>query len=171
MAMASTTAPIAQAGKFLSFVLDGDEYGLEILKVQEINGLMGITRVPRAPDCVRGVINLRGRSIPIVDLRRIFGLPAVADTEKTCVIVVQAAPAGRELTMGIVVDEVAEVLSLGEGQIETPPARGGRTWAADLVTGLGRLENKTVILLDIDHALSGLEMADIMTDPRASYDR
>lgn len=170
MAMAMTTAPIAQAGKYLSFVLGGDEYGVEILKVQEINGLMGITRVPRAPDCVRGVINLRGRSIPIVDLRRIFGLPAVADTEKTCVVVVQVAPAGRELTMGIVVDEVAEVLSLGKGQIETPPARGGKPWESDLVTGLGRLENKTVILLDIDLALSGLQMADIMTEPRASFE-
>lgn len=170
MAMESTTATIAQAGKFLSFVLGGDEYGLEILKVQEINGLMGITRVPRAPDCVRGVINLRGRSIPIVDLRKVFGLPSVADTEKSCVIVVQAAPAGREITMGIVVDEVAEVLSLGEGQIEAPPHGGGRLSEADLVTGLGRLPNKVVTLLDIDRVLSGPELAAVVANRRAAVE-
>jgi purine-binding chemotaxis protein CheW len=162
MAMESTTARIAQAGKFLSFVLGDREFGLEILKVQEINGLMGITRAPRAPECLRGVIRLRGRSIPIVDLRRVLGMPAVADTERTCVVVVQAKPADRDVTLGVVVDEVCEVLSLVEGQIEAPPSGGDSLTEADLVTGLGRLPNKVVTLLDIDRVLSGPQLAAVV---------
>jgi len=158
MATDSTTARLAKAGKFLSFILGDEEYGLEILKVQEINGMMGITRVPRTPDHVRGVINLRGRVIPIISLRSKFRMPPVADTEKTCIIVVQVAHADREITMGIVVDEVSEVLSITEGQIEAPPSFGGGLEEADVITGMGKLESKVVILLDIDRVLSGAEM-------------
>ena len=154
----STVARVAQAGKFLSFILGDEVYGLEILKVQEINGMMGITRVPRTPDYVRGVINLRGRVIPIVSLRKKFQMPAVADTEKTCIIVVQVAYGDREITMGIIVDEVSEVLNIGDGQIEPPPSFGGGMEEADFITGMGKLENKVVILLDIDRVMSGPEM-------------
>lgn len=162
MATESTTARVAQAGKFLSFILGEEEYGLEILKVQEINGMMGITRVPRTPDYVRGVINLRGRVIPIVSLRKKFKMPAVADTEKTCIIVVQVAHGDREITMGIIVDEVSEVLNIGDGQIEPPPSFGGGMEEADFITGMGKLENKVVILLDIDRVMSGTEMDAVM---------
>ena len=162
MATESTAARIAQAGKFLSFILGEEEYGLEILKVQEINGMMGITRVPRTPDYVRGVINLRGRVIPIVSLRKKFKMPAVADTEKTCIIVVQVRYVDRELTMGIIVDEVSEVLNIGDGQIEPPPSFGGGMEEADFITGMGKLENKVVILLDIDRVMSGTEMEAVM---------
>lgn len=158
MATESTTARLAQAGKFLSFILGDEEYGLEILKVQEINGMMGITRVPRTPEYVRGVINLRGRVIPIVSLRRKFKMPAVADTEKTCIIVVQVGYGDREITMGIIVDEVSEVLNIGDGQIEPPPSFGGGMEEADFITGMGKLENKVVILLDIDRVMNGPEM-------------
>ncbi|MBK6733653.1 MAG: purine-binding chemotaxis protein CheW [bacterium] len=162
MATESTAARIAQAGKFLSFILGEEEYGLEILKVQEINGMMGITRVPRTPDYVRGVINLRGRVIPIVSLRKKFKMPAVADTEKTCIIVVQVRYVDREITMGIIVDEVSEVLNIGDGQIEPPPSFGGGMEEADFITGMGKLENKVVILLDIDRVMSGTEMEAVM---------
>ena len=162
MATESTATRIAQAGKFLSFILGEEEYGLEILKVQEINGMMGITRVPRTPDYVRGVINLRGRVIPIVSLRKKFKMPAVADTEKTCIIVVQVRYGDREITMGIIVDEVSEVLNIGDGQIEPPPSFGGGMEEADFITGMGKLENKVVILLDIDRVMSGSEMEAVL---------
>lgn len=162
MATETTAARVAQAGKFLSFILGEEEYGLEILKVQEINGMMGITRVPRTPDYVRGVINLRGRVIPIVSLRKKFKMPAVADTEKTCIIVVQVSHGDREITMGIIVDEVSEVLNIGDGQIEPPPSFGGGMEEADFITGMGKLENKVVILLDIDRVMSGTEMDAVM---------
>lgn len=162
MATESTTNRTAQAGKFLSFILGDEEYGLEILKVQEINGMMGITRVPRTPDYVRGVINLRGRVIPIVSLRKKFKMASVPDTEKTCIIVVQVRYVDREITMGIIVDEVSEVLNIGDGQIEPPPSFGGGMEEADFITGMGKLENKVVILLDIDRVMSGTEMDAVM---------
>jgi purine-binding chemotaxis protein CheW len=103
----------ALAGKYLTFRLAAEEYGLEILKVQEIIGIMKVTRVPRAPAFVRGVINLRGKVIPVVDLRLKFSLEGQADTEKTCVIVVQVAHGeGARVIMGIIVDEVSEVLNI-----------------------------------------------------------
>ncbi len=153
MAVETPVARTAQEGKFLSFVLGEEEYGLEILKVQEINGMMGITRVPRTPDYVRGVINLRGRVIPIVSLRRKFNMPDVEDTDKTCIIVVQVDHAETELTMGIVVDEVSEVLNIKCEQIEPTPSFGGGMAAIEFVTGMGKLEDKVVILLDIDSVL------------------
>jgi len=158
MAVESAVARIAQAGKYLSFVLGDEEYGLEILKVQEINGMMDVTRVPRTPEYVRGVINLRGRVIPIISLRQKFTMPSVEDTEKTCIIVVQVQYHDTQITMGIVVDEVSEVLSIGDGQIEPPPSFGGGMEEADFITGMGKLEDKVVILLDIDRVLSGTDL-------------
>ena len=158
MAAETAVARIAQAGKFLSFVLGEEEYGLEILKVQEINGMMDITRVPRTPDYVKGVINLRGRVIPILSLRRKFSMPLIEDTEKTCIIVVQVQHQDTQLTMGIIVDEVSEVLNISEGQIEPPPSFGGGMDEADFITGMGKLEDKVVILLDIDRVLDNEEL-------------
>jgi len=160
--MESAVASVAQAGKYLSFVLGEEEYGLEILKVQEINGMMDITRVPRTPEYVRGVINLRGRVIPIVSLREHFKMPAVEDTEKTCIIVVQVRYQESQITMGIVVDEVSEVLNITEDQIEQAPSFGGGMDEADFITGMGKLDNKVVILLDIDQALNGQELESIV---------
>jgi purine-binding chemotaxis protein CheW len=162
MAVEAPVARIAQAGKYLSFVLGQEEYGLEILKVQEINGMMDITRVPRTPGYVRGVINLRGRVIPIVSLREKFKMPAIADDEKTCIIVVQVKYQDNQITMGIVVDEVSEVLNIGDGQIEPPPSFGGGMEEADYITGMGKLDGKVVILLDIDRVMDGKEMQEII---------
>jgi len=162
MAAESAVAKIAQAGKYLSFVLGREEYGLEILKVQEINGMMDITRVPRTQHYVRGVINLRGRVIPIICLRDKFKMPQVEDTEKTCIIVVQVQYQEDVLTMGIIVDEVSEVLNITEGAIEPPPSFGGGMEETDFITGMGKLEDKVVILLDIDMVLDAEEMKAIM---------
>ena len=133
MSAEAQVATIAQAGKYLSFVLGSEEYGLEILKVQEINGMMDVTRVPRTPEYVRGVINLRGRVIPVVNLRRMFGMEPVDDDEKTCIIVVQVARADSQITMGIIVDEVSEVLNISADQIEPPPAFGAGMDEADFI--------------------------------------
>ncbi len=158
MAAEAAVAHVAQAGKFLSFVLGREEYGLEILRVQEINGLMDITRVPRSPEYVKGVINLRGRVIPIINLRKKFNMPMVEDTERTCIIMVQVNYNESQITMGIIVDEVSEVLNITDEQIEPSPSFGGGMREADFITGMGKLDGKVVILLDVDSVLSGEEL-------------
>ncbi len=145
-------------GKYLTFQLGGEVYGLEILKVQEIIGIMTVTRVPRTPEFVRGVINLRGQVIPVIDLRLKFGMESKEDTEKTCIIVVQIARAGQQVTMGIIVDEVSEVLDIGAEQIEDPPSFGTSV-DTDFILGMGKVAQKVVMLLDADKVLSGGEIA------------
>ena len=123
----SDHALAAKAGKYLTFKLGAEEYGLEILKVQEIIKMMDITKVPRTPPFVRGVINLRGKVIPVVDLRLKFGMESRETTDKTCVIVVQVSLtgiAGGSVTMGTIVDEVYEVLDINAEQIEPAPEFG-----------------------------------------------
>ena len=154
------TAPGAmaeKAGKFLSFKLAAEEYGLEILKVMEIIGMMNVTIVPKTPDYVRGVINLRGKVIPVVDLRLRFGLEGLEDTERTCIIVVQLTGATLARTMGIIVDEVCEVLDINEEQIEATPVFG-TTVNSDFILGMGKVEQKVVVMLDIDRVLSTLDL-------------
>jgi purine-binding chemotaxis protein CheW len=158
MSTDTMAATLAKPGKYLSFILGREEYGLEILKVQEIIGIMDVTRVPRTPPYVRGVINLRGRVIPVVDLRSKFQMPSIEDTEKTCVIVVQVTQGDLTVTMGVIVDEVSEVLSFAQEQIEPAPAFGGGMDEAEFITGMGKLGRKVVILLDGDRVLKGEEL-------------
>jgi purine-binding chemotaxis protein CheW len=141
------------AGKYLTFDLCGEEYGLEILKVQEIIGMMSVTHVPKAPQFIRGVINLRGKVIPVVDLRVKFGMAATEDTEKTCVIVVQVSQGDRQVTMGTIVDEVREVLDVKGEQIEPSPEFGEGT-NTDFILGMGKVADKVIMLLDVDKVLS-----------------
>ncbi len=148
------------AGKYLTFELGGEVYGLVILKVQEIIGMMAVTQVPRTPKFVRGVINLRGKVIPVVDLRIKFGLDSQEDTEKTCIIVVQVSQEGVEVTMGILVDEVSEVLDVASEQIEPPPSFGVGV-DTDFILGMGKVAQKVVMLLDVDKVLSGGEIATV----------
>ncbi len=143
----------ALAGKYLTFELGGDAYGLEILKVREIIGLLEITRVPRAPAVVRGVINLRGRVIPVLDMRARFGLPAEAATEQTVIIVVQCVTGGRPLTMGILVDRVLEVHAIDAAGIEPPPDLGGAAVEGAFILGVGKAGGRIVFLLDLDRIL------------------
>lgn len=159
MSTNTLAATLAKPGKYLSFVLGREEYGLEILKVQEIIGIMDVTRVPRTPPYVRGVINLRGRVIPVVDLRSKFQMPTIDDTEKTCVIVVQVSQGDLTVTMGVIVDEVSEVLSFTQEQIEAAPSFGGGMDEVEYITGMGKLGKKVVILLDADRVLKGEELA------------
>jgi len=153
------------AGKYLTFELVGEVYGLEILKVQEIIGMMAVTQVPRTPKFVRGVINLRGKVIPVVDLRIKFGLDSQQDTEKTCIIVVQVSQGELEVTMGILVDEVSEVLDVASEQIEPPPSFGTAVDTA-FIMGMGKIGQRVVMLLDVDKVLGEGEMTMIREMPQ-----
>jgi len=143
-------------GKFLTFFLAGEEYGIEILKVHEIIGMMPITRVPRTPAFIRGVINLRGKVIPIVDLRLKFGMESVEQTAETCIIVVHV----EGIEMGIVVDRVSEVLNIGGSEIEDAPSFGEDV-NTDYILGIGKTQAKVKILLDIDRVLSTQDVVQI----------
>jgi purine-binding chemotaxis protein CheW len=156
MTMDTQVAAIAKPGKYLSFTLGGEVYGLEILKVQEINGIVDVTRVPRTPDYVRGVINLRGRVIPVIDLRAKFEMERVENTERTCIIVVQLDRGDGHATVGVVVDDVSEVMTITEEQISPPPEFGDGV-DSEIIIGMGKLEDEVVILLDIQKVLAGDE--------------
>jgi len=144
-----TDSGAAQLNKFLTFSLGNEQYGLEILRVKEIIGLLDITNVPRMPDFVRGVINLRGKIIPVVDLRVKFGMPKAQDTQETCIIV---ADLGSTLT-GVVVDRVSEVLDIPKSEIEEPPSFGTEV-DTRFILGIGKPKGKVVILLDITKVLN-----------------
>jgi len=154
------SGPVALAGrvggKFLTFFLAGEEYGLEILKVHEIIGLLPITRVPRTPAYIRGVINLRGKVIPIVDLRAKFGMPHEGDARESCIIVVQV----QGVQIGIVVDKVSEVVSVADADIEPPPSFGADV-PTDFLLGLGKSSGRVRLLLDIDRVLSTSEISEV----------
>lgn len=155
----STTATATSAGrdavrggKFLTFLLAGEEYGVEILTVHEIMGMLPVTRVPRTPDHVRGVINLRGKVIPIVDLRRKFGMDAEGAAE-TCIIVVQV----RGISIGVAVDQVNEVSTIATEDIEPPPSFGTDVDTTFLL-GMAKTEGRVRLLLDIERVLTTSEI-------------
>jgi purine-binding chemotaxis protein CheW len=150
---AAAESPGTRAGKYLTFVLGDEEYGLEILKVREIIGMMEITAVPQTPDFVKGVINLRGKVIPVVDLRLKFGMEEKEVNEATCIIVVEVSG----VQMGVVVDTVSEVVDIEESQIEDPP-RFGTQVDTDFILGMGKVEKSVKILLEIETVLSSEEL-------------
>jgi purine-binding chemotaxis protein CheW len=147
----------ARGGKCLTFALGKEEYGLPILKVREIIGLMDITAVPRTPAYIKGVLNLRGQVIAIMDLRARFAMPAVEETDETCIIVVEMqAAGGRKLSTGIIVDRVSEVLNIADENIEDAPAFDA-TVSSDFILGMGKVNGTVKILVDIDKVLSAAE--------------
>ena len=141
-------------GKYLTFALGAEEYGLEILKVREIIGYMDITAVPQTPHHVKGVLNLRGQVIPVVDLRLKFGMEEAEVTDQTCIIVVEINQEGNQFQTGIVVDNVSEVLDVKGDQIEDPP-QFGSTVDTEFILGMGKINDSVKILLDIDCVLAG----------------
>jgi purine-binding chemotaxis protein CheW len=154
-------APVAQtdarAGKYLTFHLADEEFGIKVLKVREIMGLQDITAVPQTAAHVKGVINLRGKVVPVIDLRLKFGMPAGEYTQRTCIIVTQMATETGAVLMGIVVDGVSEVLNLAPGEIEDTPDFGDDA-AGQYLLGMAKSKGKVKILLDIDKVLSTQEM-------------
>jgi len=140
--------------QYLTFFLDGEEYGVNILKVQEIKGWSEVTPMPNTPEAVLGVINLRGTVVPIVDLRRHFGLPPAEPNPTTVIIVVKAADAkGNVRTMGMVVDAVSEVHNLAAGDIQPPPAVA-EAGDKSAIAGLATYQERMIILLDIDDLMT-----------------
>jgi purine-binding chemotaxis protein CheW len=146
-----------RVGKYLTFVLGREEFAIRVLKVREIMGIQDITAVPQTPGYVKGVINLRGKVIPVVDLRLKFCLPETEYTQRTCIIVVQVQSSGVSLQTGIVVDEVSEVLNLAAGDIEDTLDFGAGASTSYLL-GMAKVKGKVKILLDIDQVLSGQEI-------------
>ncbi len=142
-------------GKYLTFKLGDEEYGVEILKVREINGIMDITAVPQMPAYMKGVINLRGKVIPVIDLRLKFGLEEIEHTDQTCIIVVDV---GREI--GTIVDTVSEVLDVDGSDIEPPPALGGSV-DTSFILGMGKVNEEVKILLDIDQVLTTADLQNV----------
>lgn len=158
MAHECAVAKMAQAGKYLSFKLDNDEYGLEILKVQEIVGTAGISPFPRPTDNVRGSLSLRGREVPIFWMRDLFGLESWQENEKNCVIIAEVLVSGSPVTIGLVVDEVCEVLNIASEEIHFPPSWAGGMEELDFISGLGQLTDRDVILLEIENFFSEEEL-------------
>ena len=165
MSSATLTATGTRGGKYLTFALGKEEYGLEILKVREIIGWLDITALPRTPAYVKGVVNLRGQVIVVVDLRAKFEMETTARTDQTCIIVVEIAHGGRKLSTGIIVDRVSEVLEIPSNNIEQAPTFG-TTVATDFILGMGKVGEAVKILLDIDKVLDG----DVITKVRPSPD-
>ena len=145
-----------QKDKFLTFSLGKEYYGLEIRHVTEIIGIQPITEVPELPEYVRGIINLRGKIIPIIDLRLRFGMPTIEQTDETCIVVVRAAG----LEMGIVVDRVSDVLNISSADIEDVPEFGVDI-DTDFLIGVGKVDGRVKLLLDIDRVLSATHMQNL----------
>ncbi|MHB9097332.1 MAG: chemotaxis protein CheW [Syntrophales bacterium] len=143
-------------GKYLTFSLAGEEYGIGILKVKEIIGMMPITAVPGAPGQIKGVINLRGKVIPVVDLRLKFGIEPMAYTDRTCIIVVEIVLGAGKVFMGIVVDSVSEVLNIRAADIEVAPDFGSKL-DTEYILGMAKYGQGVKILLDIDRVMGGAE--------------
>jgi len=145
-------------GKYLTFSMADEEYCVGILKIKEIIGMMPITTVPQTPEFVKGVINLRGKVIPVVDLRLRFGMDSIDYTERTCIIVVEIAVQAETIQIGIVVDSVSEVLSIKGEDIEETPTFGTKL-NTDYILGMAKMDGGVKILLDIDRVLSAGEIA------------
>lgn len=149
-----TSALLNKEGKYLTFALAHEEYGLGILKVREIIGYVDVTAVPQTPHYVKGVINLRGQVIPVIDLRAKFGMETAEVTEQTCIIVVEIAGGSRTFNTGIIVDHVQEVLDIPGPDIEEAPQFGAAV-NTDFILGMGKVGDSVKILLDIDRVLAG----------------
>ncbi|MDQ5985213.1 MAG: Chemotaxis protein CheW [Syntrophus sp. SKADARSKE-3] len=140
-------------GKYLTFSLASEEYGISILKVKEIIGMIAITPVPKTPEHVKGVINLRGKVIPVIDLRLKFGIDTVEYTERTCIVVVEIAMGHKKISMGIIVDSVSEVLNIKDSEIEDTPNFGTKL-ETDYILGMAKTGGGVKILLDIDKVMA-----------------
>ncbi len=155
-ALADKKESSTHAGKYLTFVTGDEEYGIEILRVREIIGVMNITTVPQTPDYMKGVINLRGKVIPVIDLRLKFSMQEEKYTQETCVIVVEV----NSTQVGIIVDSVSEVVDISSSEIEEAPPFG-QGIDTSFMMGMGKVKEKIIILLNIEMVLSSEELEQI----------
>jgi purine-binding chemotaxis protein CheW len=153
-------AQMARAGKYLIFSLSGEEFGAEVLKIKEIMGMQNITAVPNTASCVKGVINLRGQVIPVLDLRIKFNLPPVEYTQRTCIVVVDTQVAAKSTLMGAIVDGVAEVLTLVPEDIVNTPDFGNGSDSPYLL-GMAKVKGKVKILIDIQQVLGSSDSIEL----------
>ncbi len=140
-------------GKYLSFSLGNEQYGLSVLAVQEIMQFIDITAMPNVPEYIRGVINLRGHVIPIIELRAIFGMTKIEEGERTCIIVVQVQTQEQMVTLGLVVDQVNDVQNVQDNEVEPPPTFG-HSINTSYIKGIRTINNQVTLLLDIDNILN-----------------
>jgi len=165
----AVSAMADREGKYLTFVIDKEEYGIGILKIKEIIGMMPITPVPQTPDYVKGVINLRGKVIPVVDLRLRFGMDEIDYTERTCIIVVEIEGQAGIVLIGIVVDAVSEVLNIKGEDIEETPTFGTKL-NTEYILGMAKMEGGVKILLDIDQILTHQEIESVRAIKKEKQD-
>lgn len=147
--------------KFLTFMLAGEHYGIRLGVIQEIIRIMDITPVPHVPDYIRGVINLRGKVLPVITLRRKFAMEPAEDNKRTCIIVVQVEHNDETLTMGLIVDAVNEVQNIPQDHIEPPPSFGDDDLSEDFLEGVGKIDKRVVMLLNIDRVLTAQHVIEI----------
>jgi purine-binding chemotaxis protein CheW len=157
MGMGNVDTGSHREGKYLTFILADEEYGIGILKVREIIGIMTVTPVPQTPAFVKGVINLRGKVIPVVDLRLKFGMDPVAYNERTSIIVVEVQSGADYFRIGLVVDAVSEVVNIKGEDVEDTPTFGTRL-DTGYILGMAKLAGRVKILLDIDRVLNAEEL-------------
>ncbi len=166
--LAATVNPVAaepfneQTQQYLTFMLGGEVFAMGILAIKEIIEYTSLTEVPMMPAYVRGVINLRGSVVPVVDLSVRFGKPASTVTKRTCIVIIEVEVRGERHDLGVVVDAVNAVLDIPAGEIEPPPAFGARI-RTDFIQGMGKVSGKFVVILDVNHALAVEEM-DALTE-------
>ncbi len=151
-------AGTGEAQQYLTFTLGGEMFAIEILNIKEIIEYGSLTTVPMMPEFVRGVINLRGRVVPVIDLSVRFGRQAAETTKRTCNVIIEVQAEGETIDIGIVVDAVSEVLEIPASEIEPAPSFGAKI-RADFISGMGKVNGKFVIILGLDKVLSVGEMA------------
>ena len=149
----SSTGCAAHAGKYLTFLLGHEHYGIPVLKVREIIRYCDITHVPRMPDYIKGVINLRGKIIPVLDLCARFELPPPESTERVCIVVIHVQTGSSETQVGFVVSGVDEVVNIGAQEIEDPPRFGGDS-PVDYILAVAKVRGTVKMLLDVDRVLN-----------------
>jgi purine-binding chemotaxis protein CheW len=157
MQTAIANPTISQSEQYLTFLLCGEEYAINILKVKEILEFDTVTTVPSTPDWIRGVLNLRGSVVPVIDLAAKFGLPAAQITKLTCIVIAEVICNDETITMGVIADEVSQVIDLATDEIEPPPTFGTRV-RTDFLQGMGRAGKKFCLILDSDKVLSTDEL-------------
>lgn len=140
-------------GMYLTFYMQSEQYGIEILKIQEIIQMMSVTPIPRTPEFVKGVINLRGKVIPVIDLRLKFNMPAVFHGDQTCIIIIDLG----SLNMGVIIDRVSEVVDFTDEQIDRTPSFGVRL-NTEFIRGIGKTDDQVTVLMDIEHVLTDTEL-------------
>jgi len=147
-----------QTRQYLTFMLAGETFAMGILAIKEIIEYAAVTEVPLMPGYVRGVINLRGAVVPVIDLSVRFGKPASPVTKRTCIVIIEIVANGERQVLGVVVDAVNAVLDIPPAEIEPPPSFG-TSIRTDFIQGMGKVNNRFVILVDVDHVLAADEMS------------